>query len=297
MGNAQSELVNKVGYQVLMVQGGSPAAGILCSFWDVIIGSQQQIFDKEDSRLIDLFKSNIGKPISLLVYNLRTEKTREAIIIPSNTWGGNGLVGISIRFSSFEHTLELVWHILDVYMESPASEAKLHSRTDYIVGTPDQLFTDSEDFFLHVSTNMNKPVQYYVYNSLSDDVRLVTLTPNKDWGGAGSLGCDVGYGYLHRIPNSTSSSNQNSITNTPSSPIPPNIARPTAPVSPSMTNNALSSPSLITTINPNQTSILAPNNSLQFQGTNNVYSNEGVAYDPSSSPILNLNEQMEQVKL
>ena len=26
------------------------------------------------------------------------------------------------------------------------------------------------------------------------------LTPNTDWGGEGSLGCGIGYGYLHRIP-------------------------------------------------------------------------------------------------
>ena len=28
----------------------------------------------------------------------------------------------------------------------------------------------------------------------------VLLTPNSDWGGEGSLGCGIGYGYLHRIP-------------------------------------------------------------------------------------------------
>jgi len=26
------------------------------------------------------------------------------------------------------------------------------------------------------------------------------LTPNSAWGGEGSLGCGIGYGYLHRIP-------------------------------------------------------------------------------------------------
>ena len=26
------------------------------------------------------------------------------------------------------------------------------------------------------------------------------LTPNTEWGGEGSLGCGIGYGYLHRIP-------------------------------------------------------------------------------------------------
>ena len=28
----------------------------------------------------------------------------------------------------------------------------------------------------------------------------VLLTPNSEWGGEGSLGCGIGYGYLHRIP-------------------------------------------------------------------------------------------------
>ena len=28
----------------------------------------------------------------------------------------------------------------------------------------------------------------------------VSLTPNSDWGGEGSLGCGIGYGYLHRLP-------------------------------------------------------------------------------------------------
>ena len=36
-------------------------------------------------------------------------------------------------------------------------------------------------------------VMYYVYTQ-------VLLTPNSDWGGEGSLGCGIGYGYLHRIP-------------------------------------------------------------------------------------------------
>lgn len=28
----------------------------------------------------------------------------------------------------------------------------------------------------------------------------VLLTPNSGWGGEGSLGCGIGFGYLHRIP-------------------------------------------------------------------------------------------------
>jgi len=39
-----------------------------------------------------------------------------------------------------------------------------------------------------------------VYNFDLDTVREVLLTPNSAWGGEGSLGCGIGYGYLHRIP-------------------------------------------------------------------------------------------------
>ena len=39
-----------------------------------------------------------------------------------------------------------------------------------------------------------------MYNFDSDNVREVLLTPNSAWGGEGSLGCGIGYGYLHRIP-------------------------------------------------------------------------------------------------
>ena len=43
-----------------------------------------------------------------------TFQVREIFITPSNTWGGQGLLGISIRFCSFEGANENVWHILDV---------------------------------------------------------------------------------------------------------------------------------------------------------------------------------------
>eukprot|EP01133_Synstelium_polycarpum_P010906 gene10906-12711_t len=129
-----------------------------------------------------------------------SDTTREQVIVPSNTWGGSGLAGISIRYCSWEKTLENVWHILDVYMNSPAHEATIQTRTDYIVGTPDMILNEQEDFFTLINNNMYRPIQLYVYSSLTEQVRIVTITPNKNWGGSGSLGCDIGYGLLHRIP-------------------------------------------------------------------------------------------------
>ena len=39
-----------------------------------------------------------------------------------------------------------------------------------------------------------------MYNSTYDIVRVVTIVPDRSWGGEGARGCNIGYGYLHRIP-------------------------------------------------------------------------------------------------
>ena len=109
------------------------------------------------------------------------------------------MLGLSIRFSSFEKANENVWHVLDVQPHSPAALAGLRSNTDYIIGA-DTLLNDAEDFYALIESNQNKPLKLYVYNSDTDSTREINLTPNIGWGGEGSLGCGIGYGYLHRIP-------------------------------------------------------------------------------------------------
>jgi GRASP55/65 PDZ-like domain len=39
-----------------------------------------------------------------------------------------------------------------------------------------------------------------VYNHEYNITRLVDITPSRQWGGQGALGCTLGYGALHRIP-------------------------------------------------------------------------------------------------
>lgn len=48
----------------------------------------------------------------MLVYSSKTLELREATVTPSNMWGGQGLLGVSIRFCSFEGANENVWHVL-----------------------------------------------------------------------------------------------------------------------------------------------------------------------------------------
>lgn len=48
----------------------------------------------------------------MMVYSSKSQSVREILIQPSSDWGGQGLLGVSIRFCSFEGANENVWHVL-----------------------------------------------------------------------------------------------------------------------------------------------------------------------------------------
>uniref|UniRef100_A0A8C4IAB4 Golgi reassembly stacking protein 1a n=1 Tax=Dicentrarchus labrax TaxID=13489 RepID=A0A8C4IAB4_DICLA len=137
--------------------------------------------------------------VKMEVYSTKTTRVRELEVLPSNMWGGQGLLGASVRFCSYQGANENVWHVLDVEASSPAALAGLQPHSDYIVGA-DQVLQDSEDFFSLIEAHEGKPLKLLVYNTQTDVCREVVVTPNGAWGGEGSLGCGIGYGYLHRIP-------------------------------------------------------------------------------------------------
>eukprot|EP00095_Tigriopus_kingsejongensis_P011056 maker-scaffold23_size669530-snap-gene-1.35 protein:Tk11056 transcript:maker-scaffold23_size669530-snap-gene-1.35-mRNA-1 annotation:"golgi reassembly-stacking protein 2" len=203
MGGSQSVEVpggGTEGYHVLRVQENSPGSRAgLEAFFDFIVAIGETRLDQDNDTLKDLLKANIEKDITMTVYSSKTQQVREVYITPSTCWGGQGLLGISIRFCSFEGANENVWHILDVQSNSPAEAAGLRSFTDYIIGA-DSVLHESEDLFTLIEAHEGRPLKLYVYNSETDHCREVNITPNGAWGGEGSLGCGIGYGYLHRIP-------------------------------------------------------------------------------------------------
>lgn len=188
------------GYHVHGIQEDSPAqrAG-LEPFFDFILSIGNTRLNKEGDLLKDLLKANMEKAVKIEVYNSKTQRVRELEVTPSNMWGGQGLLGASVRFCSFEGANENVWHVLDVEENSPAALAGLIAHDDFIVGA-DQVLQDSEDFFSLIEASEGKPLKLLVYNMQTEQCREVVVTPNGAWGGEGSLGCGIGYGYLHRIP-------------------------------------------------------------------------------------------------
>lgn len=68
--------------------------------------------NKENDTLKALLKANVERPVKLEVFNMKTMKVREVEVVPSNMWGGQGLLGASVRFCSFRRASEHVWHVL-----------------------------------------------------------------------------------------------------------------------------------------------------------------------------------------
>ncbi|XP_069472291.1 Golgi reassembly-stacking protein 2 isoform X2 [Ambystoma mexicanum] len=203
MGAAQSVDIpggGTEGYHVLRVQENSPGhrAG-LEPFFDFIVSINGSRLNKDNDTLKDLLKANVEKPVKMMVYSSKTLELRETSVTPSNMWGGQGLLGVSIRFCSFDGANENVWHVLEVEPNSPAALAGLRPHSDYIIGA-DTVMNESEDLFSLIESHEGKPLKLYVYNTDTDNCREVIITPNSAWGGDGSLGCGIGYGYLHRIP-------------------------------------------------------------------------------------------------
>lgn len=224
MGSSQSTEVpggGSEGYHVLRVQDGSPGqiAG-LEAFFDFIVAIENVRLDQDNDTLKELLKKNVGCTIKMMVYSSKSQSVREIMIQPRADWGGQGLLGVSIRFCSFEGANENVWHVLEVHPSSPAELAGLRPFSDYIIGA-DSIMHESEDLFTLIEAHEGRALKLYVYNINDDTCREVLITPNLSWGGEGSLGCGIGYGYLHRIPirSAPAAPSQTPYSNTPKVPI------------------------------------------------------------------------------
>lgn len=182
------------------MQDNSPGqkAG-LEAFFDFIVAIAGTRLDQDNDMLKELLRQNVDKSVRVTVYSSKTQTVRELSLTPSNNWGGQGLLGVSIRFCSFEGANESVWHILEVHPNSPAELAGLRAYSDYVIGA-DAIRHENDDLFTLIEMHEQQPLKMYVYNLDDDACREVTIKPNTAWGGEGALGCGIGYGYLHRIP-------------------------------------------------------------------------------------------------
>ncbi|KAF9131186.1 Golgi reassembly-stacking protein 2 [Linnemannia schmuckeri] len=191
------------GYHVLMVKENTPAARAgLRPYFDYIMGINGIRLNKEDSVLRDQMESSEDRPVILDIYSTREQALRKVELTPVHKWdnGKDGYIGCSIRFCLFDTISDVVWHILDVAPGSPAMEAGLCAHADYVIGTPLGIMRGEQDLYDLVEDYIADELPLHVYNANTNEVREVIIIPREDWGGQGLLGCDVGFGYLHRLP-------------------------------------------------------------------------------------------------
>jgi len=140
----------------------------------------------------------------LTVYNWKSKSTREVKFTPSRNWPGEGMLGVTIRFDTYHDADEHICHVLEVDANSPAELAGLQPDTDYILGSAERIFKDVDVLYEELQSHIDKPLEFYVYNSLTDEVRIAVIMPSNDWGSKneGLLGANVAQGYLHVLPSS-----------------------------------------------------------------------------------------------
>ena len=102
------------GFRVLAVQKGSPGAKAgLVSFFDIILGTTEHRFQNDDDLFQKLLSKHKNSKITLSVYNIKACTVREVVLIPME-WKGKGLLGVTIRFDSWEEDEGHYLHVLNV---------------------------------------------------------------------------------------------------------------------------------------------------------------------------------------
>lgn len=239
---AQFDGIETLGYRVLGVQPNSPASAAgLVSFLDFLVGCNGVMLmgsgegleegdEYDDVDFPKVLRENEGKELELcefwplqicgcahlvlfilmpraflysaVVHNIKSNSQRLVKITPSSSWGGAGLLGVTIRLDNYGGADERLIRVLSVEHNSPAAIAGLTPLTDYLLGTTSASFDSDEMLAEVLYVHVDRIVEIYVYSTVTDMVRVVTLMPTNSWGGRGLLGAEVGTGYLHGFPKS-----------------------------------------------------------------------------------------------
>ena len=126
-------------------------------------------------------------------------------MIPSENWGGEGLLGLQVRYDAVDapgapddgEDEEWALHVVSVDESSPAAQAGLVAMDDFILGSHDLAFADMAALSDYIYRCAGEEVILYLYRSSCDTVftRLISIPES------GVLGVELASGRLHALPN------------------------------------------------------------------------------------------------
>lgn len=194
-----------LGRRVFSIQPGSPAASCgLVPWLDYIVGIEGQLFGEEDAEAPLTRGMEAGRKTKLRVYNIKTGSVRDCSIVPTVV---NNQLFIGLRISLLHvpdvEGLDKVVRVTGVAEGSPAAEAGLEPEHDYMLGTVEfGAFATLDDVEFALTSKEDTILQdVFVYNSIRDDVRAVSIRPRIGWSeDGGILGAELANGILHQIP-------------------------------------------------------------------------------------------------
>jgi hypothetical protein len=152
----------------------------------------------------ELLARQEGKETELGLFNIRSSHMRFIRVTPNKDWpDADGLLGMMIRFEDFSKAQEKTFRILKVWDNSPAYHCGLQAEEDYVLGFTHYNHKDFEDF-INILRNLEKSevntVEMCVFNNIQNCPRFIYLSPDRQWGGEGSIGCEFGSGILNMLP-------------------------------------------------------------------------------------------------
>ena len=185
MGSSESTC----GYRLIHIADSSPAAKSgLISYLDFII-SANGVPLTPDQTLNTIVSKSLNCKVLLKVFNIITEEFRDVQILPSNSWGGQGLLGASVRWEDWKKSEGL--RVLEVPESSNAFKLGFQAKKDYILGTENTSINDVSTLgdILHRYLKFD----LFVYNSATGKVRCIPIE------NCNQLGCTVGEGMMNSI--------------------------------------------------------------------------------------------------
>jgi hypothetical protein len=187
----------------------SPAESELITYLDIVASVNGILLDS-DAQEVDVLSrevaANVGRPIILEVYNVKANRYRTCQVVPNDKWGGEGLMGVQVRWDVIEEpaAVDCVLHVVGVEEGSPAAAAGLVAEKDFILGSVHTSFASVDAFGDYVASREAGDVHVYVLNSDTDRVRVVALpVSDEPWGPERQtgLGIELATGHLHGMPN------------------------------------------------------------------------------------------------
>jgi len=183
-----------IGYRIVSIDNGSPMSklGIEPMLNFVLYSDQDPPFN-------EFIAEHENRQVKLTIFNIVTREAKKVAVIPKK-WNGPGLLGATFRRENHLTAHLRTFRILHFYVDGPMFKAGLKTKKDYILGNSDVVLKNLEEFIKYISEHEKELLEFYVYNSGEMRVRKVVLRPDKEWGGPGLLGGDIGFGGEHIIP-------------------------------------------------------------------------------------------------